>query len=62
MAKPDDPKEYISLPRGMKLEARNIRYKYDSKKDLEVLKGASFIINPGEMIAVVGYISLEILI
>jgi ABC-type phosphate/phosphonate transport system ATPase subunit len=39
----------------MKLEAKSIRYKYDIKNDVEVLKGASFIINPGEMVAVVGY-------
>jgi ABC-type multidrug transport system fused ATPase/permease subunit len=49
-----DPREYVSNPAGMKIEGRDIRYKYDSKKDEEVLKGASFVINPGEMIAVVG--------
>ena len=50
-----EPKEYVSNPAGMKLEARKIRYKYDEKSETEVLKGASFVINPGEMIAVVGY-------
>lgn len=50
-----DPVKYVGHPSGMKIEARNIRYKYDIKKDEEVLKGASFVINPGEMIAVVGY-------
>jgi ABC-type multidrug transport system fused ATPase/permease subunit len=54
MAVPADPVEYVSQEGGMKLEARSIRYKYDAKKDVEVLKGASFVINPGEMIAVVG--------
>ena len=39
---------------GMKIEARNICYKYDVKDEEEVLKGTSFVINPGEMIAVVG--------
>jgi ABC-type multidrug transport system fused ATPase/permease subunit len=57
LVKPADPKEYVSSPAGMKLEAKSIRYKYDLKKDVEVLKGASFIINPGEMVAVVGYSS-----
>jgi ABC-type multidrug transport system fused ATPase/permease subunit len=51
---PPNPVEYVSKSRGMKIEARNIRYKYDSKKKEEVLKGISFVINPGEMIAVVG--------
>jgi ABC-type multidrug transport system fused ATPase/permease subunit len=50
-----EPKEYVSNPAGMKLEAREIRYKYDEKSETEVLKGTSFVINPGEMIAVVGY-------
>ena len=51
---PEDPAEYVRNPGGMKIEARAVRYKYDIKKDEEVLKGTSFIINPGEMIAVVG--------
>jgi ABC-type multidrug transport system fused ATPase/permease subunit len=54
MNTPENPEPYISSPAGMKIEARAIRYKYDSKKGEEVLKGASFVINPGEMIAVVG--------
>ena len=54
MDTPTDPEEYVSNPAGMKIEARSIRYKYDLKKEEEVLKGASFVINPGEMIAVVG--------
>jgi len=52
---PTDPKEYISQPGGMKIEARSIRYKYDVNKEAEVLTGASFVISPGEMVAVVGY-------
>jgi ABC-type multidrug transport system fused ATPase/permease subunit len=51
---PAEPKEYVSNPAGMKIEARNIRYKYDRIKGKDVLKGASFIINPGDMVAVVG--------
>jgi ABC-type multidrug transport system fused ATPase/permease subunit len=54
MLTPDNPEEYVSKPAGMKIEARAIRYKYDAKSEEEVLKGASFVINPGEMIAVVG--------
>jgi len=52
---PGEPREYVSHPAGMKIEARGLKYKYDEKDTTEVLKGASFIINPGEMIAVVGY-------
>jgi ABC-type multidrug transport system fused ATPase/permease subunit len=48
---------YVSQPGGMKIEARAIRYKYDTKKGTDVLTGASFVINPGEMVAVVGYSS-----
>jgi ATP-binding cassette subfamily B protein len=51
---PENPVEYVSNSGGMKIEARNVRYKYESKKKEEVLKGISFVINPGEMIAVVG--------
>jgi ABC-type multidrug transport system fused ATPase/permease subunit len=55
IAKPKEPHEYLSGPAGMKIEARAIRYKYDEDDKDEVLKGASFVINPGEMVAVVGY-------
>ena len=51
---PVNPREYVRNPAGMKIEARAISYKYDSKASEEVIKGASFVINPGEMIAVVG--------
>jgi ABC-type multidrug transport system fused ATPase/permease subunit len=61
MARPENPKEYASNIEGMKIEARDMRYKYDLKKEEEVLKGVSFVINPGEMIAVVGYLSSRII-
>ena len=57
---PDNPAEYLSSPRGMKIEAKDIYYKYDLKSEEDVLKGTSFVINPGEMIAVVGYVHLNI--
>jgi ABC-type multidrug transport system fused ATPase/permease subunit len=57
MVRPENPQVYISDSGGMKIEARDVRYKYDVKKEEEVLKGVSFVINPGEMIAVVGYLS-----
>jgi len=52
---PENSVRYTRHPRGMKVEAREIRYKYDLDKGEEVLRGASFIINPGAMVAVVGY-------
>jgi ATP-binding cassette, subfamily B, bacterial len=54
---PENPVPYVSQAGGMKIEAKDIRYKYDIKSEEEVLKGTSFVINPGEMIAVVGYIA-----
>lgn len=51
---PEDCEEYVRNPAGMKVEARGIRYKYKSSDKDEVLKGASFIINPGAMVAIVG--------
>jgi ABC-type multidrug transport system fused ATPase/permease subunit len=51
---PEDVKEYFSSSAGMKIEAKNVRYRYDKKKE-DVLKGMSFVINPGDMVAIVGY-------
>ena len=52
---PEDCLPYVRNPAGMKVEARLIRYKYDENDENEALKGASFVINPGAMVAVVGY-------
>lgn len=52
---PEDCVPYVRNPAGMKVEARGVRFKYDEDDDEEVLKGVSFIINPGAMVAVVGY-------
>ena len=51
---PEDSVPYVRNPAGMKVEARRIRYKYDPDDEDEILKGASFLINPGSMVAVVG--------
>lgn len=51
---PEDSVPYVRNPAGMKIEARGIRYKYDPDDEDEVLRGASFVINPGTMVAVVG--------
>jgi len=52
---PEDCVPYVRNPAGMKVEARGIRYKYEDDDEDEVLKGMSFTINPGAMVAVVGY-------
>jgi ABC-type multidrug transport system fused ATPase/permease subunit len=52
---PEDAQEYVRNPVGMKVEARGIRFKYKPGDKDEVLRGASFIINPGAMVAIVGY-------
>jgi len=52
---PEDIQEYVRNPAGMKVEARGIRFKYKPSDEDEVLRGASFIINPGAMVAIVGY-------
>jgi ABC-type multidrug transport system fused ATPase/permease subunit len=51
---PENQVPYIRNPAGMKIEARGIRFKYDCDDKKEILKGASFIINPGAMVAIVG--------
>ena len=54
MQAPENPVAYVPSSGGMKIEARAIRYKYDPKKE-DILKGTSFVVNSGEMVAVVGY-------
>ncbi|RUS27069.1 ABC transporter related protein [Jimgerdemannia flammicorona] len=39
---------------GMKIEFRNVSFKYPGKKE-HCLKGISFVVQPGEIIALVGY-------
>jgi len=56
IAKPENSVEYIPSKQGMKIEARDIHYKYNPDNETEILKGASFLIEPGKMIAVVGYV------
>ena len=45
---PENPEEYVSQSAGMKIEARSICYKYNVRDEEEVLKGTSFVLNPGE--------------
>ncbi|MFZ5554223.1 MAG: ABC transporter ATP-binding protein [Bacteroidota bacterium] len=45
--------EKTNLLKG-KVEFRNVEFSYATRKDIEVLRGISFIASPGEQIAVVG--------
>ena len=51
---PEKQVPYIRNPAGMKIEAKGIRFKYDRDDENEILKGVSFVINPGAMVAIVG--------
>jgi ABC-type multidrug transport system fused ATPase/permease subunit len=51
---PENPATYKSDPKGMKIELRNVSFRY--KKDSpHVLKDVSFSIEPGQIVSVVGY-------
>ena len=51
---PQDPVPYKSDTRGMKIELRDVsfRYKTDSPN---VIKNVNFTIEPGQMVSIVGY-------
>lgn len=56
MKRPAEPIPYERKEAGMKIEARDIHFKYDPESNEEVLKGVSFVIEAGKMVAIVGYI------
>ena len=51
---PENPVEYVSHPNGMKLEFRKVSFRYNETSPF-VLKDVSFIVEPGQIISVVGY-------
>jgi ABC-type multidrug transport system fused ATPase/permease subunit len=51
---PENPKPYISHPYGMKIEAKNLTFKY-GKKSKPVLQDINFTIEPGQIVSIVGY-------
>src|SRR5277367_1012789 len=51
---PDNPAPYTSHPNGMKIELRNVSFRYNETAPF-VLKDVSFIVEPGQIISVVGY-------
>ena len=50
----ENPIEYRSDPQGMKVELRDVSFRYTEESPF-VIKGVNFTINPGEIISVVGY-------
>jgi ABC-type multidrug transport system fused ATPase/permease subunit len=58
MKPPEQPAVYESVSggygTGMKVEVRNLSYKYPGKKDF-VLKNISFVLQPGETLALLGF-------
>jgi ABC-type bacteriocin/lantibiotic exporter with double-glycine peptidase domain len=54
VSKPVNPASYISDPRGMKIELRNVSFRY--KEDCpHILKDVNFIVEPGQIVSIVGY-------
>ena len=55
---PEDPAEYesgsSSMGTGMKIECRNVSYKYPGKNEF-VLKDVSFVLQAGETLALLGF-------
>ena len=58
MKPPEEPAVYESVTggygTGMKIEVRNLSYKYPGKKDF-VLNDISFVLQPGETLALLGF-------
>lgn len=51
---PDNPAPYKSSPRGMKIEVRDLTFRY-KKESPAVLKDVSFTVEPGQIVCIVGY-------
>lgn len=51
---PKDPKSYVSHPHGMKIEVKNLTFKYNKESD-PVLQDINFTIEPGQIVSIVGY-------
>jgi ABC-type multidrug transport system fused ATPase/permease subunit len=51
---PADPKPYVSNTRGMKIEVKDMTFRYGKKSD-PVLEDINFTIEPGQIVSIVGY-------
>ena len=52
---PEMPAPYISHPKGMKIQVKNLSFRYHPEFGMPVLKDVNFVIEPGEIVSVVGY-------
>jgi ABC-type multidrug transport system fused ATPase/permease subunit len=50
---PNEPREYVSRQGGMKLEVKGLSFAYREGKN--VLKDVNFVIEPGQIVSIVGY-------
>ena len=51
---PAEPKPYISHPHGMKIEVKDVSFRYTEKSN-DILKNINFTVEPGEIVSIVGY-------
>ena len=54
VSKPINPVPYISNPRGMKIELRNVSFRYKDDSP-HILKDVNFTVEPGQIVSIVGY-------
>ena len=51
---PENPIPYVSYPNGMKIELKNVSFRYNEKSPF-VLKDINFTVERGQIVSVVGY-------
>jgi ABC-type transport system involved in cytochrome bd biosynthesis fused ATPase/permease subunit len=51
---PENPAEYKSNPKGMKIEVKDLTFRY-GKEAPPVLKDVNFTVEPGQIVSIVGY-------
>jgi len=54
VSKPENPAPYISHPYGMKIQVKDLTFRYGENSP-PVLKNINFTIEPGQMVSIVGY-------
>jgi ABC-type multidrug transport system fused ATPase/permease subunit len=54
VSKPENPALYISHPYGMRIEVKDLTFRYGEDSP-PVLKNINFTIEPGQMVSIVGY-------
>lgn len=54
LSEPESPAIYKSDPRGMKIELRDVSFRYKPESP-HVLKNVNFTVEPGQIVSIVGY-------